>query len=70
MKENIEEKIAEIVSFIISKPVSRVTLDDYTILAAELRDLRFRESQEDNGKRLADLMAAAFPAVSGIGNVK
>ena len=70
MKENIEEKIAEIVSFIISKPVSRVTLDDCTILAAELRDLRFRESQEDNGKRLADLMAAAFPAVSGIGNVK
>ena len=70
MKEQIEKKIAELVSFIINKPVARITLDDYTVLSSELRDIRFRESQAESGKRMADLMASAFPAISGIGNVK
>jgi len=70
MKEQIEEKIERIVDFIINKPLTKITLDDYTILSSELRDIRFRENQADSGKRMAELMAAAFPAIGGSGNVK
>ena len=70
MKEQIEEMIEEIIRVIINKPANRITLDDYTILSSELRDIRFRESQAESGKRMADLMASAFPAVCGFGSVK
>ena len=69
MRERIEEKIERIVDFIINKPLTKITLEDYTILSSELRDIRFRESQADNGKRMAELLAAAFP-VGGVGSVK
>ena len=59
MKEKIETKIAEIVDFIVSKPVEGVTLDDYTILNNELKDIRFRESQAGQNKRMAELLALA-----------
>jgi len=70
MKEQIEAKIEELTRFILNKPAARITLDDYTILAAELRDLRFREERSESGKRIADLMAAAFPVFPGDGSVK
>ena len=57
MKEKIEEKIAEIVDFIVSKPVSEVTLDDYTILNNELKEIHLRESQAGQSKRMAELMS-------------
>ena len=62
MKQQIEGKISEIVDFIINKPASKITLDDYTILSSELRDIRFRESQADNSKRMAELIAGFSPA--------
>ena len=70
MKQEIEGKIERIVDFIIKKPLSKITLDDYTILSSELRDIRFRESQAENGKRMADLVAASFSPASGIGSIK
>ena len=66
MKAKIEKKIGEIVDHIVSKPVAEVTLDDYTILTNELKEIRLRESQADQGKRMAELMAmvaAPAPAV-------
>ena len=63
MKEKIESKIEEIVDFIVSKPIEEVTLDDYTILTNELKDIRFRESHAGQNKRLAELMSmVAAPA--------
>jgi len=56
MKEAIEAKIEEIVSYIINKPVKEVTLDDYTILTNELREIQNKESQAVNGQRMAELM--------------
>ncbi len=56
MKESIEAKIEEIVSYIINKPVKEVTLDDYTILTNELREIQNKESQAVNGQRMAELM--------------
>ena len=70
MKEQIEEKIEEIIQVIINKPASKITLDDYTILSSELRDIRFRESQADNRNRMAELFAMANAPVSGLGSVK
>lgn len=56
MKEAIETKIEEIVGYIINKPVEEVTLDDYTILTNELREIKNKESQAANGQRIAELM--------------
>ena len=65
MKEQIEEKIDEIIQVIINKPASKITLDDYTILSSELRDIRFREEQLASNKRISDLVAASFPGAFG-----
>ena len=48
MKEKLENKIEAIVNFIISKPEEKITQEDYNILSAELRDIRFREQQADS----------------------
>ena len=60
MKERIEAKIEEIIDLIIKKPTEEITLDDYTILTAELRDIRFREDQEANRTKFTELMATSF----------
>ena len=70
MKEKIENKIEAIINFIINKPEEKVTQEGYCILTAELRDIRFRESQADNGKRMAELMAIAYPGFSSRSDVK
>lgn len=62
MKERIEAKIEEIIDLIIKKPTEEITLDDYTILTAELRDIRFREDQEANRTKFTELMATSFAA--------
>lgn len=64
MKEKIEVKIESIIDYIISKPDNEITLDDYTILASEVRDIRFREADSASKARMEQLMASAFPAFS------
>ena len=66
MKEKIEGKINEIVEYIISKPAGEVSLDEYTVLRNELLDIRTREGQAENGKRMAEFMAAAFSNPAGL----
>ena len=56
MKEAIETKIEELVKYIISKRIEDVTLDDYTVLTNELREIKSKESQAANGQRMAELM--------------
>ena len=58
MEERIIAKIEEVVDFIISKPAGEVTLNDYTVLHEELKDIRFRREQEASSERLRQLMAA------------
>ena len=71
MKELIESKIEEIVKYIAGKPVEEVTLDDYTILQNELKDIRYLESQLGQSKRMAELMSMAIaPADPVYGTVK
>ena len=69
MKEKIEAKIERIIDFIIRKPESEITADDYMILANEVREIRFRENQSEEKERMDRIMgmaAAHFPAVSNI----
>lgn len=65
MKERIEEKINEIIEQIIKKPAGEITLDDYTILNNERHDIRSKEAQAANGKRMAELMASSFSGFNG-----
>ena len=56
MKDIIEAKILDLVNYIVNKPITEVTLDDYTILTNELQEIRNQEFQASNGQRIAELM--------------
>ena len=67
MEEMISGKINSIIKHITSKPDAEITLDDYSILASELRDIRFRKSESDRNGRFQQLMSMAFPTpINGI----
>ena len=69
MEEKIESKMTEVVDYILNKPKEAITADDYMILASEVRDLRFRREQAEQGDRMAKLMAAVFPASADVKNL-
>lgn len=64
MMVKIEDKIHEIIEYIISKPAEEITLDEYTVLKNELLDIRAKEDKKENGKRMAELMANALSATN------
>ena len=66
MKDRLENKIDGIMNYIINKPLSKITLDDYTMLSAELRDIRFRETEAANMAKFEQLVSAGIPAFSGV----
>ena len=70
MKEKIEKKIEAIVDYIISKPESEITPDDYMIIASEVRDIRFRETESAKEARMERLLANGLPSINGFGGVK
>ena len=69
MKEKIEKKIESIVDYIIGKPESEITADDYMIIASEVRDIRFREAEGERQERMEQLLALANPAFAGNGKI-
>ena len=70
MKEKIEKKIEAIVDYIISKPESEITPDDYMIIASEVRDIRFREAESVKEARMERLLANGLPSINGFNGVK
>lgn len=60
IKGKIEQKIGSIVEYILAKPESAITWEDYEILASELLDIRFREQQAEQSERTVKLMATAL----------
>ena len=70
MKEKIEKKIKAIVDYIISKPESEITPDDYMIIASEVRDIRFREAQSVREERMERLLGNGVLNFNGFGGVK
>ena len=59
MEEKIQGKIDAIIDRIVNKPTEEITLDDYTILSSELKDIRFRKAQAENKEQLIKLMASS-----------
>lgn len=65
MEEMINKKIESLIGYIVNKPNETITMEDYNILTAELRDIRFRKAQEENGDKFRKLMELAFPNANG-----
>lgn len=57
MKEKLEKKIEEVLEYIISKPVESITNEDFAILSGELKDIRFKEGEEERNKKYAETLA-------------
>ena len=70
MKEKIESKIEKIVDYIISKPESEITRDDYEIIASEVRDIRFREAEKERQEQLEHMLAVAGGSIGGFSGGK
>ena len=70
MKEKIEKKIEKIVDYIISKPESEITRDDYEIIAAEVRDIRFREAEKERQEQMEHMLAMAGGSFGGFSKEK
>ena len=70
MKEKIEAKIEEIVNYIISKPESEITADDYMIIASEVRDIRFREAEAERQGKLERLLSMACNSDHDFGRIR
>lgn len=58
MEEKIKAKIGELIDYIAGKPVEEVTLNDYTILHEELKDIRFRREQHASNERFRELVSS------------
>lgn len=48
MKEEIANKINDIIQHIINKPVRDITYNEYCIIDAKLREMEYKEKQEQN----------------------
>lgn len=60
MKERIEEKINAVVEYILSKPETAITPEEYGILANELLRIRTKEDNAERNKRMAELVASTL----------
>lgn len=70
MKEKIEGKIERIVDYIIRKPESEITADDYMIIASEVRDIRFREAEAERQERMERILAMGTAGLADPGKIK
>ena len=64
MKSKIQNKIDSIIEYILDKPNEEITHGDYNILRTELHEIQAREQQENNGKKMADLMSLMYTGFS------
>lgn len=66
MEERIEGKINDVIEHLLEKPESEFTYENYLTLAGELKDIRFRKREQEQGDRMARMLAATFPGVAGV----
>ena len=60
MRERIEEKINEVIEFILAKSPEDITYGEYRILDCREKDLRFLEEQKLRNEEMGHMMAKAF----------
>ena len=58
MREKIEKKITDIINFIISKDVDKITYNEYRILDNKLSSMKFEEESKERNKHFAEMMAS------------
>lgn len=56
MKDKIDAKIKSILEYVLNKPESEITMSDFEVLKSEQRDIRFREEQQAQSERTAQLL--------------
>ena len=65
MREKIEKKITDIIDFIISKDVDKITYNEYRILDNKLSNMKFEEESKERNKHFAEMMASTFAGSFG-----
>ena len=65
MREKIEKKITDIIDFIISKEVDKITYNEYRILDNKLSSMKFEEESKERNKHFAEMMASTFAGSFG-----
>lgn len=65
MREKIEKKITDIIDFIISKDVDKITYNEYRILDNKLSSMKFEEESKERNKHFAEMMASTFAGSFG-----
>lgn len=60
MKDLISAKIDEIVKNILEKDAHDITYDEYKILDAKFKDMKYEESQKEHLEQMAELMTKTF----------
>ena len=65
MREKIEKKITDIIDFIISKDVDKITYNEYRILDNKLSSMKFEEENKERNKHFAEMMASTFAGSFG-----
>lgn len=68
MEEKLEQKIDEVLDYIVSKPVEQITHEDFAIMATELKERRFRSETAKQRDKSAKLLRS-FMDYSPLGNV-
>ena len=66
MEERIEGKINDVIEHLLEKPESEFTYENYLTLAGELKDIRFRKREQEQGDRMARMLAATCPGVADV----
>ena len=65
MREKIEKKITDIIDFIISKDVDKITYNEYRILDNKLSSMKLEEESKERNKHFAEMMASTFAGSFG-----
>ena len=65
MREKIEKKITDIIDFIISKDVDKITYNEYRIRDNKLSSMKFEEESKERNKHFAEMMASTFAGSFG-----
>lgn len=66
MKEILENKIKDIITYIVNKEPENVTYNEYRILDGKLKEIKYTEEQKERNKAMMNAMSECF--VGGFGS--
>lgn len=60
MKERIEEKVNEVIEYIISKKPEDISFNEYRILDWKLQAIKYEKDQQEHNQKMAEMTAQIF----------